>query len=141
MAFTEHRFRRDQIKASVAQLAANLQAKHGRGDFLEFAAGVIADRLAKDRTSYRWYGPWWWSLKEVLRRAGHEYGEQSDPMVRRAYRFADDAETLVAADSFRNWYMATQFVGNNRFALDPASGEHYDLWDADMEERIAEPAH
>jgi len=136
MAFTEHRFSRDQITATTAQLAANVQTKHGR-HFLDFAADIIVDRLEKDRTSYRWYGPWWWSLKDVLRRAGHDYGEQSDPLVRRAYRFKDDAETLVAADSFRNWYMATQFIGNNRFVLDPASGEHYDLWDADMEERIA----
>lgn len=140
MAFTEHRFNREQVKASAAQLAANLEAKRGPTDFLEFAAGVIAERLERDRASYRWYGPWWWSLKDVLRRAGHDYGTQSDPLVRRAYRFDDDAETLVAADGFRNWYMATQFVGNNRFVLDPATGEHYDLWDADMEDPAAAPS-
>lgn len=137
MAFTEHRFSRDQMQAAAGQLAANLLTKHGREDFLAFAAGVIAGRLEKDRAAYRWYGPWWWSLKEVLRRAGYDYGQQSDPMVRRAYGFAGDVETLVAADTFRNWYMATQFIGNNRFLLDPATAEHYDLWDADMETRIA----
>ncbi|HEY4530934.1 MAG TPA: hypothetical protein VIG97_11535 [Luteimonas sp.] len=139
MAFTEHRFSREQVKEVAAQLAANLQAKRGPVDFLEFATGVIADRLARDRTSYRWYGPWWWSLKEVLRRAGHDYGTQSDPLVRRAYGFPDDTETLVAADSFRNWYMATQFIGSARFHLDPSTAEHYALWDADMEDPAAAP--
>ena len=139
MAFTEHRFNREQVKASAAQMAANLQAKRGPVDFLEFATGVIADRLERDRTAYRWYGPWWLALMEVLRRCGDEFGTLSDPLVLRAYGFDSDAETLVAAEGFREWYMATQFVGSARFYLDPATGEHYDLWDADMEDPAAAP--
>lgn len=140
MAFTEHRFPRAEITLSVADITARSQAKRGDAGFLEFASGIVAGRLHSDRAAYRWYGPWWWSLKEALRRAGHDFGEQSDPLVRRAYGFEDDAETLVAAEKFREWYMATQFIGTRRFHLDPATAEHYDLWDGDMEDPANAPA-
>lgn len=133
MAFTEHRFNRDDVAAAAGQMQARLQANTGSADLLAHAAGVIAGRLERDRAAYRWYGPWWWALKDALRRAGRDYGTQSDPLVRRAYGFEDDLQTVVAADAFRDWYMATQFVGTQRFMLDPSTGEHYDLWDADME--------
>lgn len=133
MPYTDHRYTRREIAALAEQRASKLLQNRGESDFLSFAVGVIARRLEKDATSYRQYGPWWWALKEVMRRAGHDFGEQSDVIVRKFYSFDSDAESLVAADTFREWYMATQFAGSNKFVLDPASAEQYVLWDADME--------
>lgn len=133
MAFTEHRYAANEIAALAAKKYETLKKNKGFSDFLGFANGVIAKRLERDLTSYRQYGPWWWGLKDVLRRSGRDYGSVADPVVREAYSFAGDAETLVAADAFRDWYLSTQFLGTARFYLDQNSGDHYDLWDDDME--------
>lgn len=133
MAFTQYKFDRQGIQALAAQKMANLQANRGVTDLLGFGLQVVAGRLEKDPRRYRDYGPYWWALKDVLRHAGYAYGEQSDPLVRRVYRFVSPVETLVAADAFRDHYLATQFVYANEFMLDAATGETYVLWDADME--------
>lgn len=133
MAFTEHLFDEDEIKALARQRAAALKENRGFSDFPGFALGVIERRLAKDPLRYRDYGPYWWSLKALLIDSGRELGERDDPMVRAAYQGGTPAETIVMADEFRTRYLATQAVGTNQFILDGETGATYTLEDADME--------
>ena len=117
----------------VAERAANLRKNRGFSNLLGFGLSVVADRLKKDPRRYRDYGPWWPALKELMNRNGYTLGEQSDPMIARAYRFDEDVETLVAADEFRTAYLKTNIVYTNQFLLDADSPDFWTLYDEDME--------
>ncbi|PAU79243.1 hypothetical protein [Halomonas salipaludis] len=136
MAFTEHLFDKDDIKALARQRAAALKENRGFSDFPGFALGVIERRLAKDPLRYRDYGPYWWAVKALMIDSGRELGERDDPMVRAAYQGDSREETIVMADEFRTLYLATQAVGTNQFLLDGESGDLYTLEDEDMESRL-----
>ena len=133
MAYTEYKFDKDAIKALVAERAAGLRANRGFSNLLGFGLGVVAERLQKDPRRYRDYGPWWPALKDVLNRNGYTLGDQSDPLIARAYRFDDDVETLIAADEFRTAYLQTFIIYSNEFLLDADSPDFYTLFDRDME--------
>ena len=133
MAFTEYKFDKEMLKALVAERAANLRANRGFSNLLAFGLGVVADRLRVDPPRYRDYGPWWWSLKDVMNRNGYHLGDQSDPMIAKAYRGETDVETLIAADEFRTENLRTQMIYANQFMLDAGSGEFWTLYDSDME--------
>jgi len=133
MAFTEFLFDRQAIQERAEQARANLKAKRGLSDALGFAIDVIWDRLNRDPMNYRSYGPYWWTVKDVLQRHGKEIGQNSHEMVRSVYSFEDDYESLIAAETFRDWYLDTQFKGTNQFLLDRETGETYTLFDSDME--------
>lgn len=136
MAFTEHLFNKDEIKALARQRAAALKENRGFSDFPAFALGVVERRLAKAPLRYRDYGPYWWALKALLIDSGRELGERDDPMVRAAYQGETPAETIVMADEFRTRYLATQAVGTGQFILDGDTGDTYTLEDEDMESRL-----
>ena len=68
-----------------------------------------------------------------MNRNGYSLGDQSDPLIAKAYRGETDVETLIAADEFRTEYLRTQMIYTNKFMLDGESGEFWTLYDADME--------
>jgi len=133
MAYTEYLFDKDAIAALTAQRAAGLRANRGLSNLLGFGLGVVAMRLSKDRRRYRDYGPWWWALKDAMNRNGYSLGGKTDPAVAKAYRFDDDAQTMIAADEFRTAYLQTNLVYTNEFLLDADSPDLYVLYDDDME--------
>lgn len=136
MRFTESKFDPDEMKVLVAEKTANLRDNRGTDDLLGFGLSIVRDRLKKNPLRYRDYGPYWWALKDALRRAGFDYGPQSDPLVVDEYRGFSDVETLVMADEFRSLYLKTSIILTNKFALD-RSGEWYALLDPDIEELLA----
>ena len=137
MAYTEYKFDKEAIKSLVAERAAALRANRGFSNLLAFGLGVVADRLNKDPRRYRDYGPWWPALKVVMNRNGYSLGDQSDPLIVRAYSFDEDVETLIAADEFRTHYLKTHFIYSNQFVLDGASERFWVLYDVDMEGALA----
>lgn len=137
MDLTEYLFDPAEITARAAEMRANLKANRNLSDALGFAVGVLWGRLGKDPLDYRAYGPYWWAVKDVLRRAGKPVGDATDGDIQARYGFADDYETLVAAEQFRDWYHETQFRGANQFALDGNTGEMWTLLDEDVEQVLA----
>lgn len=133
MAYTEYQFDPDTIATLVTERAAALRANRGFSNLLGFGLDVVATRLSKDRRRYRDYGPWWPALKQVMSRNGYNLGSQSDPLIAQAYRFADDVQTLIAADEFRTTYLKTNMIYTNEFILDADSSAQWVLFDADME--------
>lgn len=133
MAYTEHRFDPEEIKALVIERTKSLKANKGFSDLYRFGLSVIMERLSKDRLRYRDYGPYWPALKLLLNDAGYELGPQSDPIIAESYKGESPVETLMMADLFRDEYLATQFVGSNQFMLDSDTGEFWVLFDQDME--------
>tara|TARA_B100000530_G_scaffold309310_1_gene235045 strand:- start:53181 stop:53609 length:429 start_codon:yes stop_codon:yes gene_type:complete len=124
----------DFLSRKTAATKRSLAENQPNADFVEFAAGVIYDRLKKNIQRYRVYGMYWWALKDVLARQGYDMGAETDDDMAALYKGADDAETLVAADLFYLDMSSQKPVDNNRWTIDNRRDD-YVLYDADMEER------
>jgi len=133
MAYTEYQYDKDHIAALVEGYKAGMRKRGKPDDLLASALKAMKFRLENDRCRYRDYGPWWWSVKDVMNRNGYNLGQQSDPLIARAYRFDEDVHTLIAADEFRTAYLKTHIVYTNQFLLDAGSAEFWTLYDEDME--------
>ena len=133
MAYTEYKYDQNVIKEWVATRTANLRANTGFSDLLGFGLSVVDKRLKNDLRRYRDYGPYWWALKEALNAKGYNLGDQSDPLIKRAYGGESPVETLVMAEAFRDDYLKSNFIYANQFMLDADSPDFYTLFDADME--------
>ena len=136
MNFTEYKFDPDWVSAEVAQKQANIKANLGEdADLLKNGLKVIAGRLEKDPMRYRDYGPYWWSVKALLRVSDVSFGSNDDVLMRDAYHGRVPVETLVMAEAFRDEYLKTNLKYTNQFILDSASGEIVEIIDGDMEGR------
>lgn len=133
MALNQYLFDQDAIGEVAAQAAANLKANRGFSNFEGFAVGVINSRLQKAPLRYRDYGMYWPALKEVLRKHGFDYGDPVFPVLREVYEGKTDILTVVMADEFRKYYLATWAVGTAEFVLDSENPEYVSLIDDDME--------
>ncbi|MBE0440637.1 hypothetical protein EI164_00900 [Psychrobacter sp. FME13] len=122
----------DRTQAAIKSLAKNKPD----ANFTEFAASVIFDRLKSNIQRYRVYGPYWWALKDVLRRMDYNVGDETDSDMAGKYCGSSDAETLVAADAFYLDMSKTKPVNNNTWTLDDRKPD-YVLYDSDMEERAS----
>lgn len=135
MNITEYRLAPDALAAITKEKREQLEANTGETDLLGFGLGVVAGRLRRNPKRYVDYGPYWWALKDVLRRAGYSMGSETDVELVEAFRGADDTETLVGAEEFRDDYLATRVVGERSYQLDGDSVESWSLMDEDMEAR------
>lgn len=131
--YTAYRYDPQALSERTQAKRAALKANRGMSDLLGFGLSVVDKRLRADPRRYLDYGPYWWALKDALKRAGYAYGEDTDVELAGAYRGADDAETLVAADIFREELLASSIVGTRNFVLDTDSEEWWTLFDSDME--------
>lgn len=104
------------------------------GRLEEVGAAAIYARLKTNIKRYRVYGPYWWALKDILRRQDYNVGAENDADMAAKYKGADDAETIVAADLFYLDMSDKVAVDNNSWTLDNRKPD-YILYDADMEER------
>lgn len=126
----------DFLSRKTAATKRSLAETQPNADFVEFAAGVIYERLKTNIQRYRVYGMYWWALKDVLARQGYDMGAETDDNMATLYKGADDAETLVAADDFYLDMSSRVLVTNNRWTVDNRRDD-YILYDADMEERAS----
>ncbi len=136
MNFTEYKFDPDWVSAEVAQKQANIKANLGEdADLLKNGLKVITGRLEKDPMRYRDYGPYWWSVKALLRVSDVSFGSNDDVLMRDAYHGRVPVETLVMAEAFRDEYLKTNLKYTNQFILDAESGNWVEIVDGDMEDR------
>jgi len=135
--FQHYQFNRDAIAQAAVAAAASL-AENMPGESPEaFAAKVIADRLRRAPGNYLQYGPYWWAVKEAMRGAGHDFGDEDVPAVRAAYSGGlTPYQAMVAGEEFRSYYLAQFMAETATFALggdDEAEPGAYVLFDIDME--------
>jgi len=134
MPFTEYKFDPEKIRARVQEVAANIQKNFAKDDYEAHVVEVFKERLrTEEPLAYRWYGPYWWAVKDVLKKHGADLGADTDTSIASEYRGESDIETLIMADEFRNLYLASYILGTNSFMLDGESGETWTLKDKDME--------
>ena len=135
MLFTNMKMDPAAVAASLTAFQRNFAASGAAGTFEQSALRVVGARMRDKPQLYVEFGPYWWAVKQALNDAGAALGDAGDPLVAAEYRGASVAETLVAAEAFKDHYRRTYFVGHNTFALDD-SGESYELADPDMQARI-----
>lgn len=130
-----YQFNPQYLADKTAETQASLAQNKPDADFVEFAADVIYQRLKKNIRHYRQYGPYWWALKDVLRRQDYNVGDETDSYIERIYRGIDDAQTIVAADMFYEDMASMVTADNMDWQL--SDTEEYRLWDEDMELRLS----
>ena len=99
---------------------------------------VVIDSVMKrfalnGKQRYTDYGPYWFALKAVLNRQGKDLGEYTDAEIVREYGGKDDFETVIAADMFRDFNLASNPIRTVNYALNGFTGEEWALFDPDME--------
>lgn len=135
--YQQYQFDRGEIARAAESIAATL-AETRSGESPEvFAAQVLAERLREAPGDYLQFGPYWWSVKQALRAAGHVFGDTDVVALRAAYGDGlTPHQTLVAGEMFREYYRAQLMSGTATFALDgedEADAGRYTLFDIDME--------
>ena len=132
--YTEFKFDIDEIRSTLAEAKANLQKRRGGVDFVQNAVRIYKDRLSKYGIRYRDYGPYWPALKNILIAHGvTRYGGAVYPDIAAEYRGENDAETIMMAEEFREWYLESCFIGFNRYQLTDSVDEEWVLIDSEAE--------
>lgn len=115
-ALTEYRISRQKAKALLRQLKPDDKPTDV---FVRQAVSVIRRRCFDNPMSYLEYGPYWPALKSVLHAHGVISDRIPDPWLADVYAGENEAETLVMAEAFRDFYLATQFQGARTWRLNP----------------------
>ena len=136
MAYTEYLFDAEEIREKTNQYTENLKRNLGLSDLTANGVKVISDRLREDPRRYRDYGPYWPALKAVMLSRGYGIGDRIAPEIAAVYHGSNDAETIVMAEEFRNYYLDTFFVYANKFMLNE-DGEEWILYDPAYERLAA----
>lgn len=135
--FHHYQFDHDALARAAETIAATLAETRPLENPAAFAAQVVAGRLRDAPGDYLQYGPYWWSVKQALRGAGHVFGDTDSVVLRAAYGAGLTAhQALVAGEQFRDYYRAQLMAGTATFALgaeDGADTGNYTLFDVDME--------
>ncbi|MDO5768999.1 MAG: hypothetical protein Q4P13_05800 [Psychrobacter sp.] len=127
-------FDQEYLEITTNQRIQNLAKNKPDADFVEFASGIIYNRLKKNIQHYRAYGPYWWPLKAILKAQGYNVGDDIDLTLAEAYQGANTAETIVAADLFYEDMSNKVLADNNRWTLINEEDD-YIIYDEDMESR------
>lgn len=129
-------FDKDDLAERTQSAIDSLASSKPNADFTEFAASVIYQRLKTNIQRYRVYGPYWWALKDVLRRLDYDMGSEHDNDIASLYRGDNDAQTIVAADTFYLDMSNQVTVDNTKWTLFDRKDD-YTLYDSDMEDRAS----
>lgn len=130
----EHLIDPTYLTEQTEKMVSSLSEAKPDENFVEFASATFYDRLDANILRYRVYGPYWWALKDVLRRQDYDVGSEDNADLASTYKGATDAETLVAAELFYKDNGNQVTVDNTRWTLDKRKDD-YILYDSDMEER------
>jgi len=111
---------------------AEYQAQLGDKPLLPVFVEQTRKVLLNDRKAYLRYGPYWWSVKRILRAGGVDVGTNDEPMWADEYDGATPELTLLAAWLFAEDNMGQFGVLTNEYELD---GTTFLCYDGDMAEK------
>lgn len=124
----------DELKKLTAWTIEKFKANTGRDDIVQFVVDYIAERLRKYPYCYREFGLYWWSIKDLLKRYGYDFGRNTDKSLIKYYSFDSDEELVVMAERFKDYYTANFFKGSNQFIITGREEKPYLLNDSDIDE-------
>jgi len=109
-----------------------INAMNDQGVDVETMANAIAMRIKSMPLSYLEFNVYWWAVKAILLKNGHNFGSFDDSYLRKLYTLDSDKMTLFVAfnvaDANRSYY----FHGTHEMKLNE-DGDTYALFDPDME--------
>lgn len=132
MKYTEYKMDVPAIRERTEEMRENLRRRKNTDDLIGNGVLVITWRLIVNPMSYFEYGPYWYSLKEVLGSHGLFLGTFSERAIAEAYRGETEEMTLVMAETFRELYKECWAPGTRAFALDPEIDFEWVLSDEDF---------
>ena len=93
--------------------------------------GNIAKLLRDHPKHYQRYGAYWWTVKQMLREHGQDFGSTDDFEMRERTEAAipDQLERWYAGVDYQQWHASNAFL-NGVHLLD--DGTRYELDDPDM---------
>lgn len=112
--------------AYLAGKLAEYQAQVGDAALLPIFVEQTRKVLLTDNRAYLRYGPYWWSMKRILRAGGVDVGENDEPIWANEYDCATPELTLLAAWEFADDAIGTYGVLTREYDLD---GITFLLWD------------
>lgn len=94
----------------------------------------ITSLLSEHPLSYRTYGPYWWSIKALLKERGFDYGDDDEPATREHFSYADPVDLICAAWAYQQHIVDMQIIGFNihPFTVDDEPFD-YSIEDTDLE--------
>lgn len=90
----------------------------------------LAAQLKQYPERYLWFGPYWWSIKRALARAGFNFGPSDDPGTRGLMEKANGGAEAAERQAMRAYARNTGALRNHSFTL--PNGESYFLHDEDV---------
>ncbi len=128
-------------RAALDSHIETMMAETGRSaeDCAKVAVDSVAENLRSRPIRYRRFGPYWYAVKAALAAGGHDFGEETNAAMVKAYGHFDGESiavlpTIVAGDDFYQLSRETYFDGNNEFTLTNDTEEPpFVLVDLDME--------
>ena len=134
MPYTEFKFEQGAVADRMATVLRNVAKNTGdENNALSVAVSSIMKRFAMHgKVRYTDYGPYWFALKDVLKRNGKDLGDYTDNEIASAYCGSSNFETIILADMFRDYNLGVNPVGTIKFHLDGYTGDYWVLHDPDM---------
>lgn len=136
MQYTECKIDRTQLARKVAMVQLSAAKRTGnKNNAVSIALQAFLKRFEMHgRSRYTDYGPYWFAVKDVMRRNGVDgIGDYTDHEIAAEYCGSSDLETLAMADLFRDSNLASRPVGTRQFTLDGYTGELWTLADQDFD--------
>lgn len=117
--------------AFLAAKQAEYASTVGDKPLLPVFVAQTAKVLLRDRKAYLRYGPYWWSVKRILRAGGVDVGSEDFVMWADEYDCETPELTLIAAWAFADDASGQFGVQTREYDLD---GIDFVLYDGDVEE-------
>jgi len=116
----------------LLQKRGELAGAVGKGQLLEIMCRNTIARIRQSKTSYLFFGPYWWSVKNILSDNGYMLGETTNEYFAGRFNQSSPELTLIAAWEAADYIQSNFFAGTRDFDL--GNDEAFSLFDPDMEQ-------
>lgn len=105
-------------------------------EFIQAHVNGITELLKQSPQSYRNYGAYWWSIKELLRVNDANYGDEDEPLTRKHFSYENPVHLLCAAWAYSNYIVDSgqTFTNIHNYPTEEDEPFEYGIEDLDMEE-------
>lgn len=92
----------------------------------------IAQHIRKQPEQYYWFGPYWWSVKKILRDQGvYDFGPNDEPQTRQQIEGTTGTDPQVIMDLAMEHYQSRIGTFKHGYCQMP-NGQEYYLSDPDV---------
>jgi len=101
---TEFKINKEELQDRINEVTESIDSDASNGDIVPAMIKAIMRRFNQHGLKrYTDYGVYWYALKDVLSKYGHNFGDTTDSEIKYWYRGSNDIETVIMADMFRTY--------------------------------------